>query len=89
MKHKHIPKSNGNRWWNGECRQATDALRTASADGDEETIKTANANLKRVTRKAKREWAQQHHQQQQCLGGGQVEAWTQSLTDNSTKNVHL
>jgi hypothetical protein len=32
-------------------------LRTASADGVEEDIKVANANLKRVTKKAKREWA--------------------------------
>jgi hypothetical protein len=38
-------------------RLASDALRTASADGVEEDIKTANANLKRVTKKAKREWA--------------------------------
>jgi hypothetical protein len=57
MKHKRMPKSKGNRWWTAECRQASDALRQASADGVEEDIKVANANLKRVTKKAKREWA--------------------------------
>jgi hypothetical protein len=57
MTHKRMPKSKGNRWWTAECRLASDALRTASADGVEEDIKKANANLKRVTKKAKREWA--------------------------------
>jgi hypothetical protein len=51
MTHKRMPKSKGNRWWNQECRSASDALRTASADGVEEDIKgptqTSNASQRK------------------------------------------
>jgi hypothetical protein len=61
MKHKRMPKSKGNRWWTAECRLASDALRTASADGVEEEIKVANANLKRVTKKGQERVGRRHH----------------------------
>jgi hypothetical protein len=53
MTHKCMPKLKGNRWWNQECGQASDALRTASVSRVEEDIKSANSNLKQVTKKAK------------------------------------
>jgi hypothetical protein len=81
MSHKHMPKSKGNRWWNQECRQASDTLRTASASGVEEDIKSANANLKRVTKKAKREWADN------IVTGGNI--WEVARWRNGRKNSQI
>jgi hypothetical protein len=81
MSHKRMPKSKGNRWWNQECRQASDALRTASVSGVEEDIKSANANLKWVTKKAKQEWADN------IVTGGNV--WEVARWRNGRKNSQI
>jgi hypothetical protein len=81
MTHKHMPKSKGNRWWNQECRQASDALRTALVSGVEEDIKSASANLKQVTRKAKREWGDN------IISGGNV--WEVAKWRHGRKNSQI
>jgi hypothetical protein len=57
FQHKCIPKAHGHRWWNIGCTAAAEALKSASGSGDEEVIKKANATLRKVTKTAKREWA--------------------------------
>jgi hypothetical protein len=57
FQHKRMPKAHGHRWWNSGCTEAVDALKQASLGGDEEAIKLANARLRKITKTAKREWA--------------------------------
>jgi hypothetical protein len=57
FQHKHVPKAHGHRWWNTGCTAAAEALKSASGSGDKEAIKQANAMLRKVTKMAKREWA--------------------------------
>jgi hypothetical protein len=57
FQHKQVPKAHGHRWWNTGCTAAAEALKTAAGSGDEEAIKQANAMLRKVTKMAKREWA--------------------------------
>jgi hypothetical protein len=57
FKHKRVPKVYGHKWWNTGCTAAAEALKVASAGGEEEVIKQANTHLRKVTKTAKREWA--------------------------------
>jgi hypothetical protein len=54
LKRKGCNPARSARWWNDECSVAAGALRTAVSQDDQST---ARVHLGRVTRKAKRNWA--------------------------------
>ena len=58
MDHKRAPGAHSKTWWTAECTAAAHASRAAADAGqDNATQTTLRQTLKRVTKKAKREWA--------------------------------
>jgi hypothetical protein len=57
MKRKGTAPGFNARWWTDECKAAAQALRHAE---DPEDIRRLNQQLKQVTRRAKREWANEY-----------------------------
>ena len=58
FKHKKRPPSHNKAWWNDDCSKAAAALRDAGArNAPQAECTSLRKNLTRVTRKAKREWA--------------------------------
>ena len=58
FEHKRHPPSHNKAWWNDSCSKVATALRDAGARGaPQEECTTLQKELTRVTRRAKREWA--------------------------------
>ena len=57
MKRKGAAPGFNSRWWNDDCREAAEAVRSAESDKDRQRL---SKELKRVTQRAKREWADRY-----------------------------
>ena len=57
MKRKGSNPARSSRWWTGECKAASLALKEAQSD---DARQQADRNLKKLIRRAKREWADKY-----------------------------